>query len=166
MTRMLVRGDRESLPMSRVWLAPAITVVVLGGLGVQWWRDYRRHRHADARSWVQRLRAWRLRGLGLLVIGLLLELVSFGTSLGGRILLVIGTVGFGGCTVVVTWLALAAHRRYPGLVLDIDASGADVNMAGTAGSHPSAARSADAAEERGRRGAPPETEPPMGDNRP
>jgi uncharacterized membrane protein YgdD (TMEM256/DUF423 family) len=110
--------------MSRLWLAQAITLVALGGLGVRWWRDYRRHRHTDARSWVQRLRARRLHGLGLLLVGLLLELVPFKTSSGWQILLVIGTVGFGGCTVIVTWLALAAHRRYPCLVLDVEPSGA------------------------------------------
>ncbi len=107
--------------MSRVWFAEAITLVALGGLGIRWWREYRR---TDARSWVHRLRAWRLFGLGLVLIGLLLQLLPLSTSLGGQILLVVGTLGFGGCIVVVTWLALAAHRRYPGLVLDIDPSGA------------------------------------------
>ena len=114
--------------MNRVWLGQAITLVALGGLGVRWWRDYRRHGHTDARSWLQPLRAWRLRGLGLLlfglVLGLVLGLVPIRTSLGWRILLAAGTVGLGGCTVAVTWLALAAHRRYPGLVLDMDTAGA------------------------------------------
>jgi hypothetical protein len=110
--------------MNRVWLGQAITFVALGGLGVRWWRDYRRHRHTDARSWLQPLRAWRLRGLGLLLFGLVLGLVPMRTSLGWRLLLAAATVGLGGCTLAVTWLALAAHRRYPGLVLDMDAGGA------------------------------------------
>jgi hypothetical protein len=74
---------------------------------------------------VQRIRVRRLSGLGLLLVGLLLQLAPFETSLGVRILLAAVTVGFGGCTVAVTWLALGAHRRYPGLVLDIDPPGGE-----------------------------------------
>jgi hypothetical protein len=106
--------------MSRVWWTQAIALVALGGLGIRWLGDYRRHRHTDARSWVQRIRARRLSGLGLLLVGLLLQLAPFEISSGGRILLAAVTVGVGGCTVAVTWLALIGHRRYPGLVLDID----------------------------------------------
>lgn len=109
--------------MSRVWLVQTITVVALAGLTLRWWLEYRRHRRTDAPSYVQRLRAWRLVGLGLMLLGLLLALVPFGLSLGWHILLVAGPVGIGGCTMLVTWLALAAHRRYPGLVLDVDPPG-------------------------------------------
>ena len=65
--------------MSRVWFAEAITLVALGGLGIRWWREYRR---TDARSWVHRLRAWRLFGLGLVLIGLVTAALAL--SLGCR----------------------------------------------------------------------------------
>jgi hypothetical protein len=109
--------------MSRVEWAEAITLLALGGLGVRWWLDYRRHRHAGARSHVQRLRAWRGFGLSLVLIGLCLELLPFHGSLIWRILLGAGSFGLGGCTVIVTWLALAANRRYPGILADVDPLG-------------------------------------------
>ena len=109
--------------MSRVWLGQTITLVALAGLGGWWWRDYSRHRRTGAPPYVQRLRAWRLFGLTLFIAGLLLELAPIWTSFDAQILLAAATVGLGGCTVIVTWLALAAHRRYRGLVLNVDARG-------------------------------------------
>jgi hypothetical protein len=109
--------------MSRVWLGQATTLLALAGLGGWWWRDYSRHRRTGALLYVQRLRAWRLFGLVLFIAGLLLELAPIWTSFDAQAVLAAATVGLGGCTVIVTWLALAAHRRYPGLVPHVDARG-------------------------------------------
>ena len=109
--------------MSKVWLAQAIALVILGGLWLRWWLEYRRHARTDAPSPVQGLRGWRVVGLGLVLLWLLIELVTGDVPLGWQILLAVGTVGFGGCIVIVTWLALAANRRYPGALPEVDALG-------------------------------------------
>ena len=108
--------------MNTVLLGQAITLAVLAGLGGWWWRDYSRYRHTGSPPYLQRLRAWRLSGLGLFMAGLLLELAPAWTSFDAQFLLA-AAVALGGCTVIVTWLALAAHRRYPGVVLDHDGPG-------------------------------------------
>jgi hypothetical protein len=98
----------------RVWAGDIVGFIVLAGLAAYWWRDYLRQRRAGAPGNAQRLRVWRLCGIGLFVIGLPWQF--HGVPSLWEVLLLAVTLGAAPWIVVIASVALAAHRRYPGVV--------------------------------------------------